>query len=124
MGENTAVLGSPRVGGIKWERSSRCESEQPENRQQVRGFGSNIPAVPMAVEGDGQDGGVMSGCSKSFGVGTEPGCNGADWAQLLGDEGYCVVLMVPTAVTEVSRGSRLRLLQSAKVRAASADDGL
>jgi hypothetical protein len=33
----------------------------------------------------------MSGCSESFGMGTEPGCNGADWAQLLGDEGYCVV---------------------------------
>lgn len=30
-------------------------------------------------------------------------------AQLLVDEGYCVVLMVPTAVAEVSRGSRLRL---------------
>ena len=48
-------------------------------------------------------------------------------AQLLGDEGCCVVLMVPTTVTEVPRGSRLRLqrlLQSAKARAASADDGL
>ena len=29
--------------------------------------------------GDGPDGGVMSGCSESFGVGTEPGCSGADW---------------------------------------------
>ena len=78
----------------------------PANRQQVRGFGSNIPAVPMAVEGDGQDGGVMSGCSESFGMGAEPGCKRA---QLLGDEGYCVGLMVPTAVREVPRGSRLRL---------------
>lgn len=46
------------------------------------------------MERDGPDGGVMSGCSESFGVGAEPGCSGADLAnkraQLLGDEGYCV----------------------------------
>lgn len=77
MGENTTVLvlGLVVSGG----REVPGESEQPANRQQVRGFGSNIPAVPMAVEGDGQDGGVMSGCSESFGVGAEPGCSGADW---------------------------------------------
>ena len=65
------------------------------------------------MERDGPDGGVMSGCSESFGVGAEPGCSGADWRtngfRLLGDEGYCMVLMVPAAVKEVPRGSRLRL---------------